>query len=468
MYPNWRSVDRARFLHATRQHRNERLLHRELGARHLSRARRVLRETSAERRDADELEAAALDLLAESEEEDFKPFSSSPFDPLDDDSDGEWAERLLVIADHERGGPVAVYLEPLRRVRLPQSVVVKTALQYEEMGHDWQALGLSSSAEFMELALATKLALTLDCKSPGVQIRTEDRHTYYGVPMLLCYLSRMREQQSHQADVGRIFDYATSDVSRVFKETGKHIKEQLGDLVDIENLHRFSAFCPAWNQAIKSRFVKAMYGDNPPGAVHYPPEIEYSAAIVDGYFQRTKRPTDDLADLQRYMFSGFQKAHGSLYCVVLAPNGIIVGLGGPFPGCNTDASAANLVDLEGNLAQWTLPHSQQRWKLLCDAIYAPSPCLAPFSFEHSTYPKAKKDAVRTCRTPVEHALAVLTQMFPYLTSKRKHDVRTASGLHMQCAAILCNLITCIRGGNQINTSFPLAPFTLLEYLSVRV
>jgi len=180
-------------------------------------------------------------------------------------------------------------------------------------------------------------------------------------------------------------------------------------------------------------------------------------AITDGIFHETLRPTANLADLQRYMYNTHYKGHGFLYFHVTVPNGLVAGLGGPFGAANNDAGCFRAANMPAHLQSWV------PYKLLCDAIYPASQFLCPMPAAN-TYAPNVMDAIRACRTPVEHGFAVLLQTFPYLRETYKHNMVTKSGVHWTAATVLLNCITCLEGGNQVSSSFNCVPPTLSQYL----
>jgi nuclease HARBI1 len=148
---------------------------------------------------------------------------------------------------------------------------------------------------------------------------------------------------------------------------------------------------------------------------------------------------------------------------------------GPYPGINHDARVANLSLLEERLAEFcSLPNATNDgmvdYAIYGDPAYTLSRFIVkPYDRIGATEEELYHNTVMsTGRVSVENAIGQVTSTFSALdfTRLERPSVGNISVKYL-VAVILRNLMTCIRGENQISSFFNYSPPTLHQFLAAR-
>ena len=296
--------------------------------------------------------------------------------------------------------------------------------------------------------------------SVGKLLRLENRSLVGGVTALLIYLRRMRLAED-QRDLGFAFDMPSVCISYVCRLMAERIGGAYGHLLHQSRLGDWRAHFPAWRTSIVRLYRKIRFGD-PDADTPLPPEIMDTCMLVDGTMLETARPMPDEANTQAYMYNGCKKVHGLAYLALVAPNGIVVTMAGPYGGANNDLGIMNQAGLQDILQE----ACGNEFKVLGDGIFSNTGRLVrvPREAEMAGRSVAEVKAIASVRGDVEHAFCMLRNQFPYLNSPYLNKPnQTRPALHWQACVLLLNMHSCLYG-NQITSRMDTEPPSLDEYL----
>lgn len=180
------------------------------------------------------------------------------------------------------------------------------------------------------------------------------------------------------------------------------------------------------------------------------------------------------------MYSGFKKKHGFNWLGTMAPNGLFVFFLGPCTGRNNDTILVRDTDYYGKLKGLVhaavsddISHGrdgERQYTSYGDSIFSTNDVMAAGYFQvvMQDFMQEANGALNQPRTSVEWGFGLMGQYFPYLNQSRSFRLcvpRPKVIQIIETCAILTNMYTCARGGNQINTYFGLSPPSLETYVS---
>jgi len=159
---------------------------------------------------------------------------------------------------------------------------------------------------------------------------------------------------------------------------------------------------------------------------------------------------------------------------VVAPNGMIIDCSGPYAGTVADADMVVQSNLIDTLAQFCVVRNARGEEVdMCiygDAGYGQSRLLhRPFSKVRMTVYEAHFNALMSrVRESVEHGIGSVVNEFPAFEMVRwQRSGQTNVTMRYLVAVIFRNMLTCVRGSNQISTFFGEDPPSLRTFARPR-
>mgnify|MGYP002786054755 FL=1 len=165
------------------------------------------------------------------------------------------------------------------------------------------------------------------------------------------------------------------------------------------------------------------------------------------------------------LYSAYYKAHGFKYQIVVSACGIMEDVSGPFGGRWNDAEMVRDTLLEERLQ--TLFDAHDPYYIYGDPAYGgftfiQRPLDTTTMSPGENYYNRKMASVRVS---VEHAIGLVATTFPAIDFVRQEKLGLGGvGVKYLVACMMRNMMTCIRGGNQISDMFGVQPPSLSEYL----
>jgi nuclease HARBI1 len=181
-------------------------------------------------------------------------------------------------------------------------------------------------------------------------------------------------------------------------------------------------------------------------------------AFIDGTARRICRPSRD----QDICYSGHKKYHALKYQSIVTPDGLIVHLFGPVEGSRHDAFMLHLSGIHAILQKPPFSH----FVLYGDGGYYDSPFLtAPFKVPSSAQQVQFNKRMSKVRVSVEWAFGRVSNLFRSLSFFHSQRLlQTPLAQQFKTAVLLCNIRTCLDGGNIVSDYFRLSPPSLSTYL----
>ena len=174
-------------------------------------------------------------------------------------------------------------------------------------------------------------------------------------------------------------------------------------------------------------------------------------------------------DRQEAVYNGYYKGFGFKFQVVVAPDGLIVDVAGPYAGRMHDSSMVTASRLEARLEQFMVIHGKD-FTIYGDPAYRAARFVRKprQRIGASAADKLYNRTMSRARVAVEHVIGHVTQQFAALdyTRTQRLEDRQVSKQYL-VAIFLLNVRTCLRGGNQISKFFDCDPPTLAEFLHDR-
>lgn len=159
---------------------------------------------------------------------------------------------------------------------------------------------------------------------------------------------------------------------------------------------------------------------------------------------------------------------------MVSPCGIIEDCRGPYAGTVADSDMVVQSDLIDRLAEFcvfrTATGEEVEFCLYGDAGYAQSRMIQrPYSkVRMRVFESHYNTLMSRVRESVEHGIGSVVNEFPAFEMARwQKSGKTNVSMRYLVAVILRNMLTCIRGGNQVSTFFGLAPPSLREFARPR-
>ena len=189
--------------------------------------------------------------------------------------------------------------------------------------------------------------------------------------------------------------------------------------------------------------------------------------IIDGTHRAQSRPASKNGqDRQREYYNGWLHKHCLGYQAVVAPDGLIASIAGPYPGSKNDHQKLALSNFVATFTAQCPGH-----KVLADAGYtfnpagvmvrappgAPFPPGAPWAL----YSKA----LASTREAVEWPFGHVSSAFPFLDDRSQMKTCTVVAGVYRAAVLLNNCLLCCGHGNrQVPQYFGCEPPRLADYL----
>ncbi|XP_055353196.1 uncharacterized protein LOC129599081 [Paramacrobiotus metropolitanus] len=177
----------------------------------------------------------------------------------------------------------------------------------------------------------------------------------------------------------------------------------------------------------------------------------------DGTFRPTCRPGED----QRTVYSGHYRLHGIKFQSIMAPNGIVVNLVGPWVGLRHDsgilADSGLLRALETKMEQMG-----KIFRLYGDPAYPISAYLeGPFKPATNQIEYDFNEAMSPCRIAVEWGFGEVVQQFAFLDFWKNLKIFLQPvGLLYTVGTLLLNCRVCLGYGGKVADYFCVVPATL--------
>jgi hypothetical protein len=190
------------------------------------------------------------------------------------------------------------------------------------------------------------------------------------------------------------------------------------------------------------------------------PGVRRIWGFIDGTLRAIARPEKQ----QRASFSGYKRHHGQHYQAVVAPDGLVVSLIGPFVGSRNDITVYHESYLDALLTPF-VSQGTDIYHLFGDKAYRNLPLvMSPFHPALTDEEEQYNTALSSLRVSVEHAFGKITQLWSFTDLKRVQRTGlqpTAAYYHVM--VLMSNLHTCMHG-NQISEKFDCAPPSMLAYI----
>lgn len=179
--------------------------------------------------------------------------------------------------------------------------------------------------------------------------------------------------------------------------------------------------------------------------------------------------TPSTLPILQHATTGYYGGHGFKYLMVVSPVGLLEEVAGPYQGRIADAEIVRCCALNERLAAFSTKHGRN-YKVYGD------PAFGNLAFVSRPFPRVTATAVEALyntamskvRISVEQAIGHTTQHFSaldFVRTERVGDGEVAKKYLVAC--FFRNVMTCLRGGNQISEYFGCVPPTLDEFLEAR-
>lgn len=260
----------------------------------------------------------------------------------------------------------------------------------------------------------------------------------------LCLFLRRLAYPNRYCDLSMFFGRSPSHLSLIFKTVSDHIIENFG--------HKLSSLDQAWIDP--ERFAQAVADKGVP--------LKNCWGFIDGTAREMCRPSQD----QRHVFSGHTRKHCLKFQSVMAPNGLVANLSGPYAGKRHDSGMLAESGLLPLLQQTMNKANGEAYCLYGDPAYPLSHHLqAPFRSANLTAEEQlfNKDmsSVRQC---VEWGFEKVVNNFAFVDFRKNLKLfQQPIGKYYILAHLFANFHTCLYG-SQTTTYFNLEPPSLEEYL----
>ena len=261
----------------------------------------------------------------------------------------------------------------------------------------------------------------------------------------LCLVLRRLAYPNRWCDLTLLFGKSQSYLSLVFKTVSDHIIQTFG--------HKLSSLDHAWIDP--DMFAQAVADKGAP--------LKNCWGFIDGTAREIDRPSQD----QQHVFSGHKRKHVIKFQSVMAPNGIVVNLSGPYAGKKHDSGMLADSGLLPLLRQKMNKANGEAFCLYGDPAYPLSHHLqAPFRSANLTAEEQlfNKD-MSSLRQSVEWGFQKVVNLFAFVDFRKNLKLfMQPVGKYYILAHFFANCHTCLYG-SQTTTFFDVDPPSLEEYLS---
>jgi hypothetical protein len=187
--------------------------------------------------------------------------------------------------------------------------------------------------------------------------------------------------------------------------------------------------------------------------------------FVDGVFRRFLRPTVN----QESVYNDHYGGHGFKFQILVAPDGMLVDVAGPYSARINDSEITRECFLEDRLSEFCTIDGED-FLIYGDPAYSRSQYIEkPFRRISATTRQRRFNAMLSAaRISVEHAIGSVTHTFPAIDFVRTERCGKGEvGKKYLVAVIFRNLLTIIAQRNQISSYFDCVPPTMGEFLAER-
>lgn len=289
--------------------------------------------------------------------------------------------------------------------------------------------------------------LLLELKIPDV-VRLDNGSVFCGMEAL-CVLLRRLAYPNRLVDIKHIFRRQKGELSKVFNWMLNHVNEKFGHLLSTLNL--------CWLRVEDMvNFARAIQAKGSP--------LPNVWGFIDGTFRPCCRPGRD----QRALYSGHYRLHGIKFQAIMAPNGIIVNLDGPWVGRRHDAGMLQESGLLDMLRE-KMHDLGQTFLLYGDPAYPISEVIeGPFRQGAAPLTQVEtnfNERMSGVRISVEWGFGEVVQQFAFLDFSKNLKIGLQSvGKYYAVGTILTNCRVCLGYGGKTADFFGVVPPTLETYL----
>jgi hypothetical protein len=246
-----------------------------------------------------------------------------------------------------------------------------------------------------------------------------------------------------------------SDLSLEFGYDDSSISHHVNHLL-LLLVSRYAHQLALWHGVTRQRVVQYEQ------AIHqYSPAIRTIWCFLDGTLREIAKPVRH----ETICYSGYKRVHGFNYQSLVAPDGLIVSLHGPYPGSRNDMGVWHASDLAHTLPDYVV-QGNTTYHIFGDKAYAGQPLImTPFKPSRSAAQKLYNLEMAKLRAAVEQAYARTTALFTFTDVKRiQRSLLQPVGAYYHAMVLFTNVRTCLDNGNQISDTFELSPPSLMQYL----
>jgi hypothetical protein len=267
--------------------------------------------------------------------------------------------------------------------------------------------------------------------------------------VVLCIMLRRLSYPSRLKDLAYLFGRHESDISLFFKWAITHIETTFRHILHFDSV-RLTPECLA-------RYAAAVHAKGAP--------LTRCWGFIDGTVRPICRPSQE----QHLAYNGHKRVHALKFQAVMAPDGIIAHLAGPFEGRRHDARML----LESGLMETLEAHAKdangEPFYLYGDPAYPISPFLmTPYRGNQLDDEGARfNKSMSAVRQSVEWGFGRVVSLFAFVDFKKNLKIGLQpAGSYYAVAVLLTNCYTCLYG-SQVAFYFGIEPPALAAYLSVR-
>ncbi|ETI51478.1 hypothetical protein F443_05166 [Phytophthora nicotianae P1569] len=262
----------------------------------------------------------------------------------------------------------------------------------------------------------------------------------------LCIFLRRMAYPARLSDLQDLFGRNETAISSISNAVLDHLYSTFHHLFQFDHARL--------TEATLSTYASAIHSQGAP--------LHTCVGFIDGTVRGTCRPLRH----QKYVFNGHKRKHALKYQSVLAPDGIIVHLSGPFPGTRHDAY---ILQQSGLLeaASPSLSANGRHFVFYGDPAYGrQAHIVAPFKGATlSRDEQVFKRRMSEVRVSVEWGFGKIVRYWAFVDFPKNQKLYLQRlGKMYTMGAFLANVHTCFYG-SQTSSFFELTPPRIEEYLN---
>lgn len=263
----------------------------------------------------------------------------------------------------------------------------------------------------------------------------------------LCILLSRLCFPKRYVDMVRDFGRSKSQLSVIFNEMVYFINNKWSFLLN--------SFDQPWLQEQKLReFANTIHDKGCP--------FTNCIGFIDGKIVPNCKPIRE----QRELYNGKDRIHGLKYQSIVTPNGLIAHLYGPVEGSKHDSTLLRQSNILDTISNFTAADGTPLM-IYGDKAYPISPNLiTPFRGMGITPQEAHfNQCMNHLRVSVEWGFGYVNKYFAFVNYPPNLKVLLQPiALYYRVAVLFANILTCVRGRNQISLYFDHAPPIVADYL----